>query len=133
MRNLLTGVVTAVLVFCGLVAAGLVVARFLMPDPPNIYRTSIYDITLPKGWNCELEGTETVCTPEGPPPYRAILIAAMKYRNPQMDTIDTFTTHLKKSKTLLLPDGKRMTSTVEHVGRTVIDGRTWVDAGFSAD
>lgn len=128
MRHLLTAVATAVLVFSGLAAAGLAVTRFLLPDPPNIYRTSIYDITLPRGWTCDIEGTETVCRPEGPPPFRAILIAAMKYRNPDMDTLDAYKAHVEKPLTLVLQDGSAMESTVERVGRTVIEGRTWIDA-----
>mgnify|MGYP000875749309 FL=1 len=128
MRNYLTGIATATLIFGGLAVAGLAVVFFLMPDPPNIHRTSIYDITLPKGWTCKLEGTETVCNPEGPPPYRAQLIGAAKYLNPKMDTLDAYTTHLAKPKTSMPPDGATMTSTVERVTRTVIDGRTWVDA-----
>ena len=128
MQNFLIGIIAAVLVYSGLVAGGLGVARFLMPAPPNLYRTSIYDITLPQGWTCALEGTETVCTPQGEPPHRAILIAAMKFRNPEMDTINAYTAHLGKPKNSVLPDGKKMTSTVERVDHTVIDGRTWVDA-----
>ena len=127
MHNLLTGIATATLVFSGLAAAGLAIARFLIPDPPNIYRTSIYDITLPKGWTCKFEGTELVCTPYGPPPYRAILIAAMKYRDPNIDTLDAYTAHLEKPATQKSPDGTTITSTVEQVRRTLIDGRTWVD------
>jgi hypothetical protein len=128
MRNLLIGIVTATLVFGGLATAGIAVGRFLMPHPPNIYRTSIYDITLPQGWTCKLEGTESVCTPGGSPPYRAIIIATAKYRDPDRDTLDAYTAHLEKPLTSAQPsDGKMMTSTVEHVGRTVIDSRTWVD------
>jgi len=45
-----------------------------------------------------------------------------------MDTLDAYTAQLEKPASLVLRDGKTMTSTVELVRRTVIDGRTWVDA-----
>ncbi|MCY1409183.1 hypothetical protein D3C76_316520 [compost metagenome] len=118
---------TAALVFGALAACGLAVATFLMPAPANIYRTSIYDITLPQGWVCRMEGTELVCTPPEQP-FHAMLIATMKYRNTKTDTLDAYVEHLETPATLQLPDGETMKSTVEHVGRRLINGRTWAEA-----
>lgn len=123
MRNLLTAIATAALVFAALTAAGLAVANFLMPAPANIYRMSVYDITLPRGWVCGMESSELVCTPPGPKPYHAILIATMKYRNPQMDTFAAYEAHLKTPASLT----NEATSIVEQVKRSVIDGRTWIE------
>jgi hypothetical protein len=128
MRNLLLGIATAVLVFAGLAAAGFAASPLLVPEPPNTYRTAVYDITIPKDWSCIQEVTETVCTPNGPPPHRAIMIAAMKIRNPEMDSPELYAKHLNKPMVDVAPDGKPMTSTPEHIGQTVIEGRTWVDA-----
>jgi hypothetical protein len=128
MQNLLTGFITATLVYVGLFAGGLGVARFLMPNPPNIYRTSVYDMTLPKDWSCELEGSEVVCNPRGKAQEKAILIAAMKFRNPEVDTIGAYKSHLQKIKSTILPDGTEMRSKVERVGEIVLDDRTWIDA-----
>lgn len=123
MRNLLTAIATAALVFAALTAAGLAVANYLMPAPANIYRMSVYDITLPRGWVCGMEGSELVCTPPGPQPYHAILIATMKYRNPQKDTFAAYEAHLK---TPTSPTNEP-TSIVEQVKRSVINGRTWIE------
>lgn len=127
MRNLLAAIATATLVFGALAVGGLAVANFLMPAPANIYRTSIYDITLPKGWTCRMEGSELVCTPPELP-HHAVLIATMKYRDTTRDTLEAYSAHLENPIALDLPDGKTMTSTVEQVGSTVINGRTWVEA-----
>ncbi|MFJ4452848.1 hypothetical protein ACIP1G_02990 [Pseudomonas sp. NPDC089392] len=123
MRNLLTAIATAALVFAVMTAAGLAVANFLMPAPANIYRMSVYDITLPRGWGCEMESSELVCTPPGPQPYHAMLIATMKYRNPQTDTFAAYETHLKMPTS----PSNEPTSIVEQVKRSVINGRTWVE------
>jgi hypothetical protein len=127
MRNLLLWFATAALVFGGLAATGFAAAPLLLPEPPNIYRTSVYDITMPKGWICEIEVTESVCRPAGPPPYRATMIASMKYRDPRMDTLDAYQARLEKPFINASHDGKPMISTVEHIGRTTIEDRIWVD------
>ena len=128
MRNLLISLATAALVFTGLAAAGLAASPFLLPDPPNIYRTSIFDITAPKGWVCFREVTESICRPDTAPPYRAILVAAMKFRNPEMDSLESYAAHVGKPIVRMDGDGKETISTFDYARPTVIEGRTWVDA-----
>lgn len=128
MRNLMLGLLTAILVFAGLAGAGFAAAPFLVPAPPNVYRTAFFDITLPKGWSCALDGTETVCQSSDPPPHNAIIIAAMKYRNAQRDTLAAYRQHLETPQSQTLEDGTVMTSRIDHLGAITLEGRSWVDA-----
>ena len=52
----------------------------------------------------------------------------MKYRDTKRDTLDAYAAHLEQPQALGLKDGRTMASTVEHIERKMINGRTWVDA-----
>lgn len=128
MGNLIISMLSALAVFAGLAGVGVVAAPFLIPDPPNIYRTSIFDLTLPEGWSCEAVGTETVCRSNAPPPYDAVIIATMKFRDAKRDTLAAYREHLQSPQTWSTRDGRTVTSRIIDIGETTIDGRTWVDA-----
>jgi hypothetical protein len=77
--------------------AGYGVAELLAPARRELFRGPGFDFELARGWWCELDETEYVCTPPGKPPHEAIAIMAVKERNSQ-DNLQAYEEHLKKQQ-----------------------------------
>ncbi len=113
-----------VLTLVALGATGWAISTALIVPPPERLMTAFFEMSLARGWSCVQEGTEQVCDPPGPPPYDAIAIVAMKYRNAK-DTLDAYEEHLRLPQT---PAGGGQPSTVEKIGRRMLGGYEWVEA-----
>lgn len=98
-------------------------ARWLAGPAPERFRSAMFEFELAPGWQCHLEGTESVCR-RGAPPYAAIVILAMKERGP-MDTVEQYRTHLATPQQRSW-DGQTWNSTVLSVEQRRIGGREWI-------
>ncbi len=112
MRGILIGMGAAALVSGGLAAIGFTLAPYLIPEPPNRYRTSVFEFNLPKGWKCTLEESEHVCLPVDERPARSIIIFTMKYRKPGDDTLYAYEAHLSRIRIQKNSNGEEVESTL---------------------
>jgi hypothetical protein len=103
------------------------IARLLAPAPLERFVSSVFEFQLPRGWQCQGEGAETVCNYGEKPPHSAICVLAMKYRGPQ-DTLAMYTEHLSQSRDFTDVDGVAVHSEVKRVGTKEIGGRKWLAA-----
>lgn len=110
-----------------LTGAGVLIAYVVVPKPPTYHRTSYFEFALPPGWDCEREGTETVCNPAGPPPHDAIIIFTAKYRN-ESDNLAAYRDHVSKPQKRTDRDGSAYESTVVRSGEHTIGEYHWIDA-----
>ncbi len=85
---------------CGLATLGIVLAYILVPPPPQYHRTSYMEFALLNNWLCNLEGSETVCSPGEAPPHDSIIIFAAKKRG-HSDTLADYKKHLGNNAQLL--------------------------------
>lgn len=111
--------------FC-LSGFGLAIAAILVTDPPTYYRTRFLEFSLPNAWDCDREGTETVCVPPGLEPHKAIIIFAAKYRGID-DSLQAYTQHLETPRVIAMENEVPVYSKVQYVRRAFIGGREWVD------
>ena len=118
-----------ILTLATLAGAGMAISRIAVTPPRDVFRAGMFDFELAKGWWCELDGTEYVCTPPGKPPHSAIAIIAMKERNNQ-DSLQAYEEHLKQPQpTAVARDGKPGGfSQIRYVQRRTISGHEWVEA-----
>jgi hypothetical protein len=105
---------------------GWLVSRTLVTPPPQHLMTAAFQMDLPPGWRCDLEGSEWVCTP-GPPPTSSVAIIAMKYRNNE-DSLGAYAEHLRAPQPATRKDGSTEMSKVEYVKQSRVGGYDWVDA-----
>ncbi|MAE58520.1 MAG: hypothetical protein CME69_06540 [Halobacteriovorax sp.] len=94
------------------------------------FTSEFLEFQLPRGWECQLEGSEWVCQSSVDQKKKeAIIILAAKKRGPQ-DELDKYEAYLKKSKSFALPGGKTQVSEVVYVKQKVIktQDHRWVDA-----
>ena len=86
------------------------------------------EFELPAGWQCQIEGSEWVCQSENADRQKeAIIILAAKKRGPQ-DTLASYQTYLKKTKTYQLPGAKMQKSEAKTVKVSKLNNQDWVDA-----
>ncbi|SED92097.1 hypothetical protein [Bradyrhizobium erythrophlei] len=106
--------------------AGYSASRILVAPPRDVFRAAAFDMELARGWWCEQDDSEFVCSPPGKPPHAAIAIIAMKERN-SLDNLQAYEDHLKQQQRI----GDEATgklSDVRSVGRTTIGSHEWVEA-----
>jgi hypothetical protein len=91
--------------------------------------TSQYtEFELPAGWACALEGTEWVCqSTNAQRKKEAIIILAAKIRGSQ-DSLDAYSSYLKKPKTFTLPGGKTQVSEAKYAKFSEINKHRWIDS-----
>ena len=111
--------------------AGFAISRIAVSPPRDVFRAGIFQLELAKGWWCELDGTEYVCTPPGKPPHPAIAVIAMKERN-NKDTLDAYEEHLRQPQPAATRDGETARagalSEIRFVRRRAIGSHSWVEA-----
>jgi hypothetical protein len=113
------------LALLSLTGAGL--AWLIVPTPPVYHRTTFFEFPLPADWSCDMEGTETVCYPAGPPPYVATIIFTAKWRA-SYDTREAYVEHLSKPHKWRTPEGEEIVPDVLYVRDTILGGHDWVDS-----
>ena len=94
------------------------------------FTSEFLEFQLPRGWECQLEGSEWVCQSSVDQKKKeAIIILAAKKRGPQ-DELEKYEKYLKKSKSFALPGGKTQVSEVIYVKQNIIktQNHRWVDA-----
>ncbi len=94
------------------------------------FTSEFMEFQLPRGWECQLEGSEWVCQSVVEQKKKeAIIILAAKLRGSQ-DDLAQYETYLKKSKSFKLPGGKTQVSEVVYVQKKKIatQNHVWVDA-----
>ncbi|MDK1388856.1 hypothetical protein QN224_25990 [Sinorhizobium sp. 8-89] len=107
-----------------LVGSGL--AFLAIRAPPRYFRTTFFEWPIPVGWECDIEGTETVCSPDEDGPKGTIIITTAKLRGP-MDTLDAYKEHLKMPLPVKTKDGHEVLSKPLYVREIELGGRTWID------
>lgn len=106
---------------------------FLVPAFSQIaqaktFRSAYVQFDLPERWNCNLEGTEWVCSSTNKNDAReSIIILTAKEAGPQ-DNLAAYERHLRAPKMANNASGKPITSQVKNVRMRKISGQDWVDA-----
>jgi hypothetical protein len=128
----LTAAFTAFLVTVVVLGGGGYLASQLMVPPMrDVFRTAAVEFDLARGWWCELDGSEYVCSPPGKPPYAAIAVLAIKERNDK-DNLGAYEDHLKQPQPIDNgKGGEKKFSEVREVKRSVIGEHEWVEAVHS--
>lgn len=112
----------------GLSGLGFAIAWILVSPPADFFRARYFEFALPRGWHCDIKGSETVCEPPGDPPHNAIIILAAKERN-ITDGRDDYLEYLKNNKTWTYQgDEEPVTSEVVYYQKANIGGYEWIDA-----
>jgi hypothetical protein len=92
------------------------------------FTSNFTEFELPRGWKCDLEGSEWVCQSENAKRQKeAIIILAAKRRGPQ-DSLPKYQAYLKQPKTFRIPGGKTQVSDPKKAQITKIGDTKWVDA-----
>ena len=94
------------------------------------FTSEFLEFQLPRGWECQLEGSEWVCQSSVDDKKKeAIIILAAKKRGPQ-DELAKYEAYLKRSKSFALPGGKTQVSEVIYVKQKMIktQDHPWVDS-----
>jgi hypothetical protein len=114
------------LVPASLSCIGFLIAGLIVAEPPEFFRASYFEFSLPKGWQCDREGTESICEPKGDPPFDAIIILTAKERN-ENDDRDDYLDHLSKPKNWVDSDGNQRTSKTIYLRKSNIGEYEWID------
>ena len=109
----------------------LIVALLLVNSTfAKTFTSEFLEFQLPRGWECQLEGSEWVCQSSVDDKKKeAIIILAAKKRGPQ-DELSKYESYLKRAKSFALPGGKTQVSEVVYVKQKMIQTQNhpWVDA-----
>lgn len=119
-----------ILTFATLMLIGLALAMLLIEPPSRYYRTTFFELPIPKEWDCDVTSTEIECRPVGEAGKTTIIIATAKYRGP-MDTFEAYRTHLNTPQ-LIDQGGKAVPSRPVYVRDTILGGRIWIDGRHEA-
>lgn len=93
----------------------------------KLFRNAYVSFELPPNWNCNLEGTEWVCTNQFEQQSKeAIIILTAKEVGPT-DTIAAYQGHLEAPRMINGVDGKPVQSKVISVKQRQIANHLWVD------
>jgi len=92
------------------------------------FTSNFTEFELPRGWKCDLEGSEWVCQSDNAKRQKeAIIILAAKRRGKQ-DTLGQYQAYLKQPKTFRIPGGKTQVSDPKKAEIKKIGDTPWVDA-----
>src|SRR4051812_2060419 len=94
----------------------------------KLFRNSYVQFELPEQWNCNVEGTEWVCSSQNKMDAKeSIIILTAKEVGPQ-DTFAAYETYLKAPKKVQMLNGKTVASQVKSVRLRKINDHQWVDS-----
>jgi hypothetical protein len=110
-------------------ALSLFLALFLTSQAhAKLFRNSYVQFELPDQWNCNIEGTEWVCSSQNKNDAKeSIIILTAKEIGPQ-DSFQIYETYLKTPKPVQLSNGKTVLSQVKNVRTRKINDHPWVDS-----
>ena len=106
--------------------AGYSASRILVAPQRDVFRAAAFDMELARGWWCELDDSEYVCSPPGKPPHAAIAIVATKERNSEHN-LQAYEAHLKQRQRIGDESTGKL-SEIRFVRRNVIGSHEWVEA-----
>jgi hypothetical protein len=111
---------------------GLLVVVLLCAIPftahAKLFRNAYVQFELPDNWDCNLEGTEWVCSSRNKVDAKeSIIILTSKEVGPQ-DTFASYEDYLKKPKDVPTAGGKIVKSQLKNVKTRKINDHQWVDA-----
>jgi hypothetical protein len=110
----------------------LIVALFMLTSMTyaKTFTSQFTEFELPRGWACQLEGSEWVCQSENEQRKKeAIIILAAKLRGKQDDLVQ-YKAYLEKVKTFKLPGGKTQVSEPKYTTQIKIatQNHNWIDS-----
>ncbi|OIQ16520.1 MAG: hypothetical protein BM556_15375 [Bacteriovorax sp. MedPE-SWde] len=110
----------------------MIAAIFLMTQMVSgkTFTSNFSEFELPRGWDCQLEGSEWVCQSENKKRKKeAIIILAAKKRGKQ-DELANYQAYLQQSKTFRLPGGKTQVSEPKYTKTKKVKGQNhpWIDS-----
>jgi hypothetical protein len=118
---------TFVAVSAMLAALGVLVMLLIAPPPLKTVRTTKFEMRLAKGWHCDQEGGEYVCSPEDSA-RDALGVFAMKRRG-KGDSLKSYREYLSKPKNWInKAQGRQHTSQVRSLGRARLAGHDWISS-----
>jgi len=94
------------------------------------FTSQFTEFELPRGWSCQLEGSEWVCQSENEQRKKeAIIILAAKLRGKQ-DDLAQYQEYLQQVKTFKLPGGKTQVSEPKYTKKLKIQtqNHNWIDS-----
>ncbi len=105
---------------------------FLFATPQQalakLFRNAYVQFELPANWDCQMEGTEWVCSSKNNIDSKeSIIILTAKEAGPQ-DSFQAYETYLKAPKQILGQAGKASKSIIKSVRQRKINDVNWVDA-----
>ena len=93
----------------------------------KLFRNAYLSFELPPHWDCQLEGTEWICTSKfSQKAKEAIIILAAKEVGPS-DNLQTYTSYLQTPRVSENASGKKETSKVFQVKERKISNHPWID------
>jgi len=94
----------------------------------KLFRNAYVQFDLPPQWDCQMEGTEWVCSSKNKVDSKeSIIILTAKEAGPQ-DTFSAYELFLKTPKVLKASSGKDTKSVIKSVRQRKINDHPWVDA-----
>ncbi|MFZ8933646.1 MAG: hypothetical protein ACO20H_03645 [Bacteriovoracaceae bacterium] len=106
----------------------LLIFFFVFDGEAKKFASQYCEFELPPNWECGLEGTEWVCQSLNKDRQKeAIIILAAKIRGEE-DSLDSYLTYLKRTKTFKLPGGKTQVSEPKYSETKTINAHQWVDS-----
>jgi hypothetical protein len=113
-----------------ILALGLTSVLLFLPEhaTAKLFRNSYVQFDLPEQWNCNIEGTEWVCSSQNKNDAKeSIIILTAKEVGPQ-DTFGAYENFLKTPKQVQLLNGKTVASQVKNIRVRKVNDHQWVDA-----
>ncbi len=101
---------------------------FALPSYGKMFRNTYVQFDLPDQWNCNIEGTEWVCSSQNKTDSKeSIIILTAKEVGPQ-DSFGGYETYLRTPKQVQQLNGKPVASQVKNVRIRKINDHQWVDS-----
>ena len=94
----------------------------------KLFQNSYVQFELPDRWECQLEGTEYVCSPLQKDQAKEVIFVLTAKEVGPSDTLEAYEAHLKSPKTIPSTSGKPATSTIKNMDRRQYNGHPWVDS-----
>lgn len=101
---------------------------FALPSHGRLFKNAYVQFELPANWDCQMEGTEWVCSSKNKNDSKeSIIILTAKEVGPQ-DSLAAYEAYLKKPKPLVQQNGKTTGSIVKTSKQRRIQNHPWIDA-----
>ncbi len=107
---------------------GVILLLFSNTSQAKLFHNAYVQFELPDRWDCNIEGTEWICSSENRVDSKeSIIILTAKEVGPQ-DSFPVYENYLKTPKQVQLANGKTVLSQVKNIRSRKINDQPWVDS-----